>query len=230
MTTPQVREARPRTAEELARLPPCPEVLDLARSYGVTDLVHFTTSRGVVGILARRAVLSRAGLTEDDYLEHVYRPNANVRKDCDWLGYVNLSVSRINDWMFGSSVRWHVTERASWVVLSFGAEVVAHPGVIFTTTNNMYPSALRAEGVSGFERMFAEEVLGRYSESVVRGADLEPRFPTHRQAEVLYPGALALDHLRRIDVQTEACLDDVQGMLGALDLDLEVRLDPEVFT
>lgn len=48
---------------------------------GITQVVHFTTMRGAIGILASRAVKSRARLEEDKFLEHVYMPNANFRKD-----------------------------------------------------------------------------------------------------------------------------------------------------
>ena len=75
---------------------------------GVAQVVHFTTVSGLTGVLAAKAVKSRARLPTDKYLEHVYQPNSAIRKDRAWLDYVNLSISRINDWMFDSSTSWHV--------------------------------------------------------------------------------------------------------------------------
>ena len=221
-------EAHPRTTEEITRLPNCPEVLDEARRIGVEEVVHFTTTKGAVGILAARAVKSRKRLPRDKYLEHVYQPNAEIRKDKAWLDYVNLSIQRINDWMFDTSTRWHATEDISWVVLSFTPRILAHSGVVFTTTNNIYPACRRAEGLAGFSRMFADEVSGRYGELHNR-VDKHSSWPTDRQAEVLYPGELSCDHLQRIDVQREETIDTIHGMLDVLNLNVPVRHAPEVF-
>ena len=221
-------EVNPRTSDEIACLPDCPEVLVEAQRIGVEDVVHFTTTKGAVGILAARAVKSRRRLPQDQYLEYVYRPNADTRKDPEWLDYVNLSVQRINDWMFDTSTHWHTTEDISWVVLSFAPQILAHPGVVFTTTNNIYPACMRAEGLGGFSRMFADEVRGRYG-SLHNRADKQSAWPTDRQAEVLYPGELSCDHLQRIDVQQEETEETIHGALGGLNLNLHVRYAPEAF-
>lgn len=224
-----VAEARPRSPEEVATLASCPEILDEARRRGITEIVHFTTVSGAVGILACGAIETRRRLPSEKYLEHVYRPNSASRAgDSEWDDYVNLSVSRINDWMFDSSQRWHVHEGVSWVVFSFTPDILADPGVVFTTTNNIYPAVRRAEGLEGFRALFAEHVYGRYSHLHTRGG-LASCYPTDRQAEVLYPFALGLGHLQRIDVQLETALDDIEGALGGLGLYVPVRLAPEVF-
>ena len=220
--------ARPRTAEEIAGLPLCPEVETEAKHRGIRQVVHFTTVRGAVGVLWSGFVKSRLRLPKDKHLEFVYRPNANVRKDDAWLDYVNLSIERINDWMFSTSVRWHAAEGNPWVVLSFEPQILAHPGVVFTSTNNIYPTCRRAEGLAGFSAMFADIVLGRYSNRHDRHSK-PPAWPTDRQAEVLYPVELSCRHLQRIDVQTEVALDDVNGALGGLGMDVPVSYAPEVF-
>lgn len=83
-------EAKPKTAREIAKLPSHPDVLDAAKERGINEVVHFTTTNGVVGVLASGAVKSRDRLKEDEYLENVYKPNAPFRKDVKWLDYVNL--------------------------------------------------------------------------------------------------------------------------------------------
>ncbi len=221
-------EAAPRTAREIANLPPRPEVLDAAQKKGITDVVHFTTNNGVLGILASKAVKSRARLPEDKYLEHVFKANAAFRKDTEWLDYANLSIQRINDWMFEMSEKWHWNEEVSWAVLSFSPEILAHPGVVFTTTNNIYPSCKRSEGLEGFSQMFSDLVVGRYGRRHVRAGNLDS-WTTDRQAEILYPGELSIEHLQRIDVQAENTLDVIHGMLCALSMDVPVRYAPEVF-
>lgn len=207
----------------------CPDVLTAATRRGITQVVHFTTMQGAVGILASGALKSRRRLPREQYLEHVYRPNAlNRSGDVAWLGYVNLSISRINDWMFDTSERWHIADGVSWVALSFLPDILSHPGVVFTTTNNIYPACRRAEGLAGFEQMFADPVIGRYSTRHSR-LGLTDHFTTDRQAEVLYPGEVDVRYLQRIDVQVEEAFDDIHGALGVLGHGVPVRHAPEVF-
>ena len=222
------REARPRTAEEIENLPNHPAIADAAECRGIRQVVHFTTVRGAVGILASNAVKSRKRLPQEEYLEYVYQPNAAIRKDVAWLDYINLSIERINDWMFDHSERWHTESGHSWVLLSFHPRILTHPGVVFTTTNNIYPSCRRAEGLDGFLQMFTEPVYGRYDVQHNRTNKLSA-WPTDRQAEVLYPGELSYDHLQHIYVQLEDSLDDIYGILGALSIEVPVSLAPEVF-
>ena len=222
-------EAQPRKLPGVADLPERPEVVAAAIERGVSDVVHFTTLQGAVGVLAARAVKSRRRLRKSQHLEFVYQPNSPIRKDEPWLDYVNLSIQRINDWMFGASTRWHPREENPWVVLSFAPEILSHPGVVFATTNNIYPACRRAEGLAGFRRMFAEEVVGRYGRLHGREGK-QAAWTTDRQAEVLYPGELSCDYLQRIDVQTAASVDSVHGVLGGLRREgLAVRHAPEVF-
>jgi hypothetical protein len=204
-------------------------VLAEARRRGVVQVVHFTTHIGAVGILASGAIKSRRLLPEDAYLERIYRPNADLRKDPEWLDYVNLSITRINDWMFSSSVGWHAEDGVEWLLFVFDPEILADPGVVFTTTNNIYPSVLRGEGMSGFDRLFASAVRGRYQQVHRRTPDVPDSHTTDHQAEVLYPRILGLDHLLRIDAQTGDGADAVAGTAGALGLDVEIRVAPEAF-
>lgn len=220
--------AQPRRLEEIAELPRCPEVVRAAREKGVKDVVHFTTVRGAIGVLAARAVKSRLLLPEDAYLEHVYRPNAAIRKDREWLGYVNLSIARINDWMFETSTRWHPALDNPWVVLAFGPDLLGDRGVVFATTNNIYPACRRAEGLDGFNSLYAEVVLGRYGTRHSREGK-RADWPTDRQAEVLYPRELSCDYLLRIDVQKEEVSETIHGMLAGVGLSVPVRHAPEVF-
>ena len=220
--------ACPRTTEEIKRLPESEAIVAAAERRGISQVVHFTTMTGAVGILAAKALKSRARVREDQYLEHVYKPNVLFRKDPKWLDYVNLSIERINDWMFQTSARWHAREDNPWVVLSFHPRILAHPGVVFTTTNNIYSTCRRAEGLDGFSRMFADSIRN-YDGTLYDRTNKLAAWPTDRQAEVLYPGELSCAYLQRIDVQLEESLETIDGALGALDMSVPVCLAPEVF-
>ena len=222
------REARPRTPEEVSCLQECPDVVVAAEGKGIKEIVHFTTLTGSVGILATSAVKSRSRLGKESYLQYVYRPNVELRKDEGWLDYVNLSIERINDWMYDSSARWHADQDNPWVLLSFTPRILAHPGVVFTTTNNIYPACRRAEGLAGFNQLFAAQVHGRYGKLHDRRGKL-PQWPTDRQAEVLYPMELSCEHLQCIYAQNEDGVEGLEGALGGLGVTANVQIAPEVF-
>ena len=220
-------EASPRIPEALAGLPHNDAIVEAARERGVTDVLHFTHTQNLIGILAT-AVKSRALVQADSYVELVHDPNCADRwRDREWTGYVSLSISRINDWMLGCSRRWHRNDDVEWVILSFEPEILGHPGVVFTTTNNAYPTCLRAEGMFGFGRVFADEVES-YNRTITRG-DLDDRYPTDRWAEALYPGALSLDHLQRIYVDDEEMTEHIGGILSGVARDCPTEFKPEVF-
>lgn len=226
-------EARPKTAPEIAKLPSRPDVLDAAKERGITNVVHFTMTNNVIGILASGVVQSRERVQEDECVEQVYLPNAKSRRrDKEWLDYVNLSIQRTNSWMFGvSSENWH--PEVSWVALSFSPEILSHPGVVFTTTNNIYTGCRRAEGVDGFSAMFSDRILrwrdNNKGDEIVERSTPDRSLTTDRQAEVLYPGKLSIEYLQRIYVQTEREFDTVHGIMGGLNMDFPIHHAPEVF-
>ncbi|MEU9773821.1 DarT ssDNA thymidine ADP-ribosyltransferase family protein [Streptomyces sp. NPDC047968] len=201
-------------------------------SRGISEVLHFTTNLGLLGILGTAAILSRRRLPSEKYVEHIYTPNCSTRKDHAWLDYVNLSISRINDSMFDASERWHEVDNVWWAALSFKAQILRDPGVYFTTTNNIYPSVRRGTGADGLNALFAEVVSGRYAQTMARVA-MQPTFwTTDRQAEVLYPGRLSLDQLQRIYVREEHHSDDIIGWFASFPSTptVPVIYAPKVFT
>jgi hypothetical protein len=201
-----------------------------ARERGITEILHYTTSRGVLGVLASRALKSRQRLPQDKYLEHIWIAACAVRYDTDWLDYVNLSVSDINSALYAIAAgKWHAGE-FWWGVLSFSPEILDHEGVHFATTNNRYPAARRGTGVEGFEALFADRVAGRYSGIRVRREGHPTHRPTDPQAEVLYPGELSTEYLQRIyvsDTEARATIRAQCEAVGHRDVVVEVK--PIVF-
>lgn len=177
-------------------------IADIVHRREITEVLHFTTNHGLTGILAERAVLSRQSLPESKYLEHVYKPNASVRKDHRWLDHVNLSISRINTEFFGHSSRWHANRDVWWCALSFAPAILDHHGVIFATTNNIYSGCRRAPGPNGLEALFAKQIERWPGNAAERQPGMPHNWTTCHQAEVLYPSALSCDHLRRVYVAT----------------------------
>jgi len=133
---------------------------DIIVARGIEEVLHFTTNKGITGMIASGYVFSRRRLPDEKHLEHVYRYNCPDRsRDVDWHGYVNLSVTTVNRNLFGiSKGKWHRADDGWWCIASFVPEVMLHDGVVFATTNNMYSGVLRQAGSSGLEQLFAPHI------------------------------------------------------------------------
>lgn len=115
-----------------------------------------------------------------------------------------------------------------WVILEFGPEILGDRGVVFSTTNNIYPAARRGRSLPGFEQLFAPTVAGRYGHPVNRG-DRPSNQPTDPQAEVLYPFELALEHLHTVTVPDDDTEDAVDAALCHFGHAPRIKKNPEAF-
>jgi ssDNA thymidine ADP-ribosyltransferase, DarT len=186
----------------------------------IREVLHFTTNRGVVGTLAAHALMSRHQLPREKYLEHVLHLNAANRpeaaayfdKSQNWLDYVNLSISETNSRYLNVSRRWHVAADVWWAILAFDSQIMTHEGVVFATTNNSYELCSRESGLDGLLALFAPQISRKPTWRVGRG--LRPQnLTTCEQAEVLYPGRLSTEYLRKIYVGEEDHHDLARGWL-----------------
>lgn len=196
---------------------------------GIIELLHFTTNEGLLGILASGKILSRERLPKEKYVEHVYSPNAEIRRDQEWLDYVNLSVSRINEVFFRTAARWHRSRDIWWCAIGLDPMLLTHDGVVFTTTNNIYTGVRRGEGSSGLEALFADSITQWAGKKVNREPDLPANYPTCVQAEVLYPEQVPREAFWRIFVPTDSAADVVGAQVLVLEdgqyADLPVLVD-----
>lgn len=207
-------------------------VVTSAAERGITQVLHFTTSRGLVGILAKRAVLARSHLTEDLYLEHIYRPNASNRYEAPkYQRYVNMSITRVNERFFSISRNWHKSDPyLHWAVLSFAPDIIGHEGVLFATSNMMHDGVVPQPDTVGFNALFANPAHDGYGRNRPRHPGLSDSESTNNQAELLYPDCLSTTYLRRVYVDTEDDAANVEGIVGVLDHDgLEVVVEPGMF-
>lgn len=206
----------------------------------ITEIVHFTSNRGLVGCLDKGFVLSTRRLPDEDRLTFVFQQTAlerqegrpNFNKDKDWIDYISMSVSEINAHYFKYARKWHVAdEDLFWIILSFAAEIMTHKGVYFTTTNNTYSNFVRRDpGSEGLEALFAPTVKRKEASWIVARGDRAPHLPTCQQAEVLYPSALPIKFLQKIYVSTGAESDMVASCLELYDAStVEVVVDVKKF-
>lgn len=206
-------------------------VLDVVNRRGLKEVMHFTTNKGLAGMLFSGNLLSRARLDADAQLEYIFKPNAAFRKDKAWLDYVNLSISRVNSSFLGVSAgNWHRNEDIWWCILSYATDLLSDAGVYFTTTNNIYTGVLRGTNEEGLERLFSNRIVQWTGRVVTRPGQFPDHFTTCEQAEVLYPMQVPLTYLRRIYVAKEEDLYEVHGQLNVFDSrGVEVIVSPEQF-
>jgi hypothetical protein len=206
-------------------------IQDVINDRGIVEVLHFTTNKGLVGILYAGAVKPRSHLPKEKTLEHIYTPNATFRKDTQWLGYVNLSIGRINSQFFEIAAgRWHRNRDVWWCILSFDPIILTHKHVIFATSNNIYPATRRGGGNAALQALFDQTVSGRYNARIDRPVDLPLAFPTCEQAEVLYPGEVSTRFLRRVYVARHEDHDELCGQFAALGLaPVETIVSAEAF-
>jgi hypothetical protein len=213
-------------------------IVNWATGRGETEILHFTTNKGLIGILAYGSLLSRDQLREEELLTEIAVYNAPNRcRDADWTGWVNLSITTANSSFMRSSMNWHPEETIWWAILAFDPEILGHDGVHFATSNNAYPSTQRGAGLVGIKATYADAVpWGMYGSVARRNASTPTSNPTHEQAEVLYPRSIDLAYLRTIYVAEDRHIDDVAGWIAAfavtdrVDLTaVDIRCAPELF-
>lgn len=183
---------------------------------GINEVLHFTTNNGLLGILATGSLLAHSELPNEKRLSHILQINCPDRsRDRDWHSYVNLSIERINGSFFKiAKDKWHAHRDVFWCILSFSPEIMAHAGVMFSTTNNAYALANRAPGKDGLAALFAQSVRLFPTKWATRSKASQPNLTTCNQAEVLYPTALPLQYLKRVYLSSEANLHEVQAQIG----------------
>lgn len=197
---------------------------------GITEVLHFTTNQGLLGILYSGFLKSRNRLEKDEQLEFIFSPNAAFRKDKEWLDHVNLSIGRINSQFFKSAGYWHRDRKIWWCILSFDPVILTHEGVTFSTTNNIYTGVMRGNGGEFLAKLFAGKIVRWNGNIVTRSPQLPSAFPTCEQAEVLYPGQVSLEYLKKIYVISDDDQDEVCGQFRALNHpEIEVVVSPQIF-
>ena len=182
---------------------------------GITEVLHFTTNNGLLGIVVSGKLLAHSELPKESLLSHIIQVNCqDRRRDTDWHSYVNLSISKINESFFGISRGWHSTKNLFWCILSFSSEIIAHDNVYFSTTNNAYPLTERGTGLDGFKALFKPEVRNFQTKVVKRKSDLNMCYTTCPQAELLYPNSLSLEYLNCIYLKSEDDLFEVEAQIS----------------
>jgi len=201
----------------------------------ITEVLHFTTSNGLVGTMSVGALLSHSELPKERTLGHILQINcADRSRDQDWHSYVNLSISRINASFFSiAKNKWHATKDLYWCILSFDPVIMTHEGVFFATTNNAYQCTNQEAGLSGFNALFGPSIRQFPNRVITRPPHYPANLTTCPQAEVLYPDRVPISFLRRVYVPNEDIFCEAEAQIAvcapALSEDFELVIDPKLF-
>ncbi len=212
-------------------------VSKLAEACKISEIVHFSTNRGLTGCLHSGYVYPRSKLKTEQQIEHILTLNAPFRAEAEdwfdrtesWIDYVNLSISEITANLFGFSLKWHAGKDLYWVIMSFDPSLLDDDGVYFSTTNNIYEHTSRAKGTDGFEALFRPAIRRKGNWTAYRKSRAS-HLSTCEQAEVLYPAGLDMKYLRRVYVREADQKDRVYALLSNFDRsDVEVIVDAKKF-
>lgn len=208
-------------------------IADAIKSRGITEILHFTTNRGLLGSLRTWSLLPNSKLTNEDTLSFIFQQNSPERKEWNkkWLDYVNLSITKLNFEFFDFSKKVHKNSDIYWAILSFSPNILTHEGVIYTTTNNIYPSCLRGSDLVSFEKIFDLSVEGKFQRKIERSENHLPSWTTCEQSEVLYHGPLSLNYLNKIYVCDLESKHSVIAQIRALGVisSITIEICPEMF-
>ncbi|PHM36463.1 DarT ssDNA thymidine ADP-ribosyltransferase family protein [Xenorhabdus innexi] len=210
---------------------------DFILKKNITEILHFTTVKGLTGCASQQRVLSRKALGEEQYLSYIASPVSKERKEAEktfnkdenWLDFINLSISEINTHYFNAAQRWFHEHDAWWCIMSFDPIILTHDNVYFTTTNNIYTSVKRNKGLSGLQAMYDAQIV-RWNSNVVYREGRAKHLTTCEQAEVLYPNPLSLNFLKKIYTQCPEQEASVYGTLCSLGIrSVEIETMPNKF-
>jgi hypothetical protein len=205
-------------------------VAEVARSRGISEVLHYTSSKGVMGSVIVDALLARQQVEQNESVRFIYEGVWERSRDIDWIDYISMSLTEINSDLFARSRRNHPDWW--WAVMSFPPGILDDDGVVFTTTNNAYTeTCVRGPGLAGFEAMFADAVpWGHYGSVARRYAGLAESIPTHDAAEVLYPTALPLARLQALYLRDESKISLINSWCEIYERPaLPIQIAPAIF-
>lgn len=195
-------------------------IASVVTKLGITEILHFTTSNGALGVLAEKALVPRSQLKETQLLEFIVKNNCDARKDPEWAGHNSMSISRINTKFFQYSEWRHGHEDDLWwCILGFSPSILEHPDVVFVSGNNTWPRAIKKKGEQGLKGMFAAQVPGTYGSTISR-AKIPDNVPTSIEGEVLYPGRVPIEYLTHVYFREQANADQFLSQAHTLGIEL----------
>jgi hypothetical protein len=102
-------------------------IADRARAIGVSEVLHYTSEKGVMGSIIVGAVLSRDEVENTEEVAYIYEGVWDRSRDIEWIGHISMSLTEVNVDLFQRSRRNH--PHWWWAIMSFPPEILDDEGV-----------------------------------------------------------------------------------------------------
>lgn len=206
----------------------------------ITELIHFTSTRGLEGIFKARHILSRFELENSNFVddnEILFNSNDTFRME--GKNYINLSVSKPNKSLFNRfKHRKESDPTIGWCILKINPHVLLDDNLkcFFSITNAANSAAKNDYGiksdVESFKKMFNDEVVVKnsYGSKTYSRFGLNKNQTTDNQAEILVEGKIPFKYINAICFETEHEKIRTSNIWSYLNLDnSKFEVDGEIF-
>jgi len=182
---------------------------------GIEHLIHFTSTINLLSVFEQEKLLSRALLEKFDIDSTDIFDYVNFTDDIrfDDKNYINLSIQHPNSFLFKRFQQKTTGENhINWCVLKIDKKYIYHNETLFSVTNAANSHNKSSVGISGdlskFRQLFESsiKVFTSYNSRIIERNDLNNKYPTDEQAEVLVKNEIPLKDILEVCFENESDL------------------------
>jgi hypothetical protein len=190
---------------------------------GIEHLIHFTPTINLLSIFEQGKLLSRALLEQFDIDQTDIFDYIEFTDDIrfDDKSFINLSIQHPNSFLFNRFRQRTANEHhIYWCVLKIDKKYIYQADTLFSVTNAANSHNKRNVGVTGdiakFRMLFANslQVVTSYNSRTVSRNNLNTKYPTDEQAEVLVKNEIAISDILQVCFKDEKDLATGKAALG----------------
>lgn len=205
---------------------------------GIEHLIHFTPTINLLSIFEQGKLLSRALLEQFDIDQTDIFDYIEFTDDIrfDDKSFINLSIQHPNSFLFNRFRQKTANEHhIYWCVLKIDKKYIYQADTLFSVTNAANSHNKRNVGVTGdiakFRMLFANslQVVTSYNSRTVSRNNLNAKYPTDEQAEVLVKNEIAISDILQVCFKDEKDLATGKAALSDYDTSNFV-VDASLFT
>lgn len=179
---------------------------------GIEHLIHFTPTINLLSIFEQGKLLSRTLLEQFDIDQTDIFDYIEFTDDIrfDDKSFINLSIQHPNSFLFNRFRQKTANEHhIYWCVLKIDKKYIYQADTLFSVTNAANSHNKRNVGVTGdiakFRMLFADalQVVTSYNSRTVSRNNLNAKYPTDEQAEVLVKNEIAISDILQVCFKDE---------------------------
>ncbi len=179
---------------------------------GIEHLIHFTPTINLLSIFEQGKLLSRTLLEQFDIDQTDIFDYIEFTDDIrfDDKSFINLSIQHPNSFLFNRFRQKTANEHhIYWCVLKIDKKYIYQADTLFSVTNAANSHNKRNVGVTGdiakFRMLFANalQVVTSYNSRTVSRNNLNAKYPTDEQAEVLVKNEIAISDILQVCFKDE---------------------------